>query len=319
MAEAVADAQRPLDDVMMAMDVVDTLRHGEALVERELSAEQRRTKMIDRLRDIYNSQGITVSDRILQEGVEALEQERFVYKPRQGGFAFTLARLYVNRASVLRNVGIGIGTLIIGTAIWFFAIEQPRQRGIEADQQAAIALQTELGETIPADLTRLSLAIADEANDPAVAANAATIASDGRAAAATGNAEAARAAVASLEATLAELRLTYDVRVVSRPGVLSGVYRIPDANAGARNYYLIVEAIGPDGRAIPRSITSEEDGTTKTVSIWGVRVPEAVYNAVGADKQNDGIIQNDLVGQKERGDLNVTWDMSTLGGAITNW
>ncbi len=182
-----------------------------------------------------------------------------------------------------------------------------------------MALQTELGETIPADLTRLSTAIAAEANDPAVAAAAATTASDGRAAAATGDATAARAAVASLEATLAELQLTYDVQVVSRPGERSGVYRIPDANAAARNYYLIVEAIGADGKAIPRSITSEEDGTTRTVTEWGIRVPEAVYNAVGADKADDGIIQNDIVGEKARGDLNITWTMNVLGGAITNW
>lgn len=319
MAEAVAVSKPPLDDLMMAMDVVDTLRHREALVERELRGDERRAKMIERLREIYASQGIAVTDRILAEGVDALEQERFVYKPRQGGFSFTLARLWVRRAAVFRNIGIGVATLVIGTVIWFFAIEQPRQRGIEADRQAAEALIVELGETIPADLTRLSTAIAEEANDPAVAAAAAVTASDGRTAAATGDAEAARAAVASLEATLAELQLTYEVQVVSRPGERSGVNRIPDANPTARNYYLIVHAIGPDGNAIPRSITSEEDGTTRTVTEWGLRVPESVYNAVAADKTDDGIIQNDVVGEKARGDLDVTWTMAVLGGAITNW
>jgi hypothetical protein len=97
------------------------------------------------------------------------------------------------------------------------------------------------------------------------------------------------------------------------------VFRIPDANQAARNYYLIVEAIGPDGNALPRQITSEEDGTTRTVTIWGQRVPEAVYNSVAADKQNDGIIQNDLMGEKRRGDLEITWIADTLGGAILDW
>ncbi|MHA1559386.1 MAG: DUF6384 family protein, partial [Alphaproteobacteria bacterium] len=95
MAEAAAVEKAPLDDVMMAMDVVDTLRHGEKLVERELSGEERRQRLIERLRGVYESQGIAVTDRILAEGVDALEQERFVYKPKQGGFAFALARLYV--------------------------------------------------------------------------------------------------------------------------------------------------------------------------------------------------------------------------------
>jgi hypothetical protein len=322
MAEAVAVAQPPLNDLMMAMDVVDTLRHGEALVERELSGEQRRAKMIERLREIYTSQGITVPDRILEDGVDALEQDRFVYKPRQGGFAFTLARLYIRRGQIARVAGIALAALIVIGGTWAFISQQAaNQREREAEQQqiAAQELQVELGETIPADLQRLSAAIADEANDPGVAAAAAVTAADGVEAAANGDVVAARAAVTSLEATLAELRLTYDIVVVSRPGQRSGVFRIPDANPAARNYYLIVEAIGPDGNAIPRTITSEEDNATRTVTTWGVRVPEAVYNSVAADKADDGIVQNDLLGEKRRGDLDVTWTTQVLGGAILNW
>ncbi len=66
-------AGAPLDDVMMAMDVVDTLRHAEKLVERELSSDERARQLKERLRQIYTSQGLAVSDRILDEGVAALE------------------------------------------------------------------------------------------------------------------------------------------------------------------------------------------------------------------------------------------------------
>ena len=52
----------PLEDVMLAMDVVDTLRHRQGLVERELSAGDRRTRLIEQLRDTYHSQGIEVTD-----------------------------------------------------------------------------------------------------------------------------------------------------------------------------------------------------------------------------------------------------------------
>ena len=321
MAEAAAGTQPPLNDLMMAMDVVDTLRHGEALVERELSGEMRRARMIERLREVYASQGITVSDRILADGVDAPEQERFVYKPRRGGFAFTLARLYINRGGIARIAGIAAAVVIVVGGVWYFLAQQAEnQRLREAEQQqiAAAQLQVELTETIPADLARLSAAIAGEANDPAVAAGAAVTAEDGAEAAANGDTIQARAAVASLEATLAELRLTFDVVVVSRPGEQSGVFRIPDNNA-ARNYYLIVEALGPDGEPLPRRITSEEDGVTRTVTIWGVRVPQAVYNSVAADKAEDGIVQDDVLGQKIRGDIDVTWYADTLGGAILDW
>ena len=72
MAETAVKEAPPLNDLMLAMDVVDTLRHGETLVERELSAEDRRKRMIERLREIYRQQGITVPDRVLAEGVAAL-------------------------------------------------------------------------------------------------------------------------------------------------------------------------------------------------------------------------------------------------------
>ncbi|MCW5696107.1 MAG: hypothetical protein KIS96_05135 [Bauldia sp.] len=301
----------PLDEVMLAMDVVDTLRHQDLVVERELSGEARRVRMIERLREIYRGQGITVPDRILAEGVAALEQERFVYKPRTGGFAFTLARLYVRRGAIGRRVGIIAAVVLVLILGWYFLIERPGNQRAEAER-------IELSETIPADLATLSAAIADEANDPAVAASAAQTARDGTAAAAAGNAAEAREAVADLRELLGELRLTFDVRIVSRPGVLSGIDRYPDGS-DTPNYYLIVEAIGPDGEAIPRAITSEEDQRTRTVTMWGVRVPEAVYAAVEDDYFDDGIVNDTLVGEKERGDLAIEWAKPVLGGMITEW
>nr|WP_249787697.1 MULTISPECIES: DUF6384 family protein [unclassified Bradyrhizobium] len=63
------------------MDVVDTLRHQDNLVSRELSEEQRDAHLLKRLREIYLGQGIEVPDRILVEGVQALKEQRFVYTP----------------------------------------------------------------------------------------------------------------------------------------------------------------------------------------------------------------------------------------------
>ena len=76
----------PLDDVMLAMDVVDTLRHNQDLVARELAGEARETQLIDKLRALYHQQGIEVSDAILKEGVAALNESRFVYSPPKPGF-----------------------------------------------------------------------------------------------------------------------------------------------------------------------------------------------------------------------------------------
>jgi len=59
---------------MLAMDVVDTLRHRQQLVDRELDAEARRERLVEKLREIYASQGLNVTDEMLEEGVRALEE-----------------------------------------------------------------------------------------------------------------------------------------------------------------------------------------------------------------------------------------------------
>jgi hypothetical protein len=82
---------------MLAMDVVDTLRHSRRLVEKELASEENDAQLLRRLRDIYASQGIEVPDEILRQGVAALKEQRFVYKPPPPGFWTSIAWLYVTR------------------------------------------------------------------------------------------------------------------------------------------------------------------------------------------------------------------------------
>ena len=94
--DKVADSA-PLEDLMVAMDVVDTLRHRQQLVDRELDSEGRRERLIARLREIYRGQGIEVSDQVLADGVRALEEDRFRYSPPQKTFATRVAQLYVRR------------------------------------------------------------------------------------------------------------------------------------------------------------------------------------------------------------------------------
>ena len=54
-----------LDEVMLAMDVVDTLRHQDDIVAREMDEGRRETELLERLRSIYKSQGIEVPDALL--------------------------------------------------------------------------------------------------------------------------------------------------------------------------------------------------------------------------------------------------------------
>ena len=103
-----------LDDLMLAMDVVDTLRHRERLVERELDEDVRDEQLIERLRELYKSQGIEVPDRIIEEGVKALKESRFVYTPPPPSFARTLATFWVQRGD-LRQAGSATAVAVLAS------------------------------------------------------------------------------------------------------------------------------------------------------------------------------------------------------------
>jgi len=89
--------QKPMNEVMLAMDIVDTIRRNQSVVERELGAELQDEVLLNRLKDIYGSQGIEVSDAILREGIVALREDRFIYKPIPPSFKRFLAKVYIKR------------------------------------------------------------------------------------------------------------------------------------------------------------------------------------------------------------------------------
>jgi Family of unknown function (DUF6384) len=328
MAEAVpaparpaAPAQAPheLDELMLAMDVVDTLRHDERLVARELGSEQREAELIERLRQIYHGQGIEVPDRVLREGVRALEEQRFVYTLPQPGLATTLARLWVARRRAGRGLIAAVAAALLGWGVYYAAVELPaQQRAVEARQEAE-RTRIELSERVPRALEEGHVEVVREGRNAAAREKADRILEDGRAALARRDLAAAHQAIGALEELRADLRREYTLRIVSRPGEPSGVWRRPQRNPSARNYYLVVEAVAPDGRALSLPVTNEEDGRTETVSKWGVRVSEQVFDDIRRDKDDDGIVQRNRLGEKRRGSLEVDYLMPVLGGSITRW
>lgn len=407
-----------LDQLMLAMDVVDTLRHQQDLVDHALAEDQRDAALVARIRSIYASQGIEVSDAVVREGVEALKKDRFVYVPPADSWSLRLARIYVDRGRWTRRV---LAVAALGLAGWLaFAVPAWLQRGetarsvraevaelrtrlvaagersrelraaaaaVQVPPEAATAgeqlrgqLDAELGRADQA-LLRANLAVAGglanvdvAAMDPAAITQAllpvraplaqaeqaleradtgaigladlGTLAlSLQRTRAILAGATLAPAARSQIEAIdqqaqqalaagdlalargridrLAELALAvdqaYELRIVSRPDRQSGVWRHPADNPRARNYYLIVDAVGADGRPVALPITSEEDQRVRQVSTFGVRVPQAVYDAVRADKQDNGLIDNPLVAVKRRGELEPSYRMPVAGGFITDW
>jgi hypothetical protein len=172
---------------------------------------------------------------------------------------------------------------------------------------------------VPAELTAAYQAIDTISDDPVALEAAREQRSVGEAAIAQGDYRGARAAIGELETLSFRLNLQYEVRVVSRPGETSGFWREPEVNAQARNYYLIVEALAPNGQALRLPIVNEETQRTSNVRAWALRVDQATFDRAVADKQDDGIIQDSILGRKRRGVLEREYTVPTTGAAITEW
>lgn len=294
----------PLEDIMVAMDVVDTLRHRQELVNKELDAGGRRERLIEKLKRIYAAQGMVVTDEMLVAGVEALEQDRFKYTPPSSTFQHKLAKIYIARNKWLKPVMAVIGLCIAACAIYFALVIWP-------NMQARANL--------PNDIDSIQQSIMSTAKEDKARAVASAMHENATLALQEDDIDEAQSYKEQLNNLLINIRAGYKIRIVSRPNEKSGVWRVPDVNTQARNYYLVVEAIDIRGKKLKLPIKNEEDNETRNVSVWGLRVDRATFNRVKADKQDDGIIQNREIGIKRSGYLDPEYRIQTNGSTINRW
>ena len=298
------EKQAPLEDLMAAMDVVDTLRHQAGIAERELDGEGRRERLLLRLRELYLAQGIDVPDHVLQEGIDALEQERFQYQPVAKSWRTRVAGAWILRKHWVPPLGILAVLIIVINSIYFFVSVLPESR-----QRASIPV------ALDASFNTINVM----AKNPQIIEQARTRVAQARQALADDELDKAQQIQSEIEVLSEQLRNYYAIRVVSRQGEMSGVWRIPDINSSSRNYYLIVEAIDRENRVVALEILNEETNQPQVVKTWGIRVDEATFNKIAADKKDDGIIQDNQVGEKQPGYLKPTFSIPTSGGKITKW
>jgi hypothetical protein len=241
---------------------------------------------------------------VLADGVRALEEDRFRYSPPQKTFATRLAQFYVRRDKWL-------GPLILLLVLLFGLWLAYHLIAVWPEKSARAAL--------PEELAARYEEIVEVTGDEEVLLRARQYQANGRLALESGRHEQARTAIDNLERMLSQLSVAYSLRIVQRPGEKSGVWRIPDVNTRARNYYLIVEAVNDRGEVLSLPVTSEETGKTRIVNQWGIRVDAALFERVAEDKRDDGIIQQREIGRKHYGRLEPEYLINTSGAAITEW
>ncbi|CNK94349.1 DUF6384 family protein [Yersinia alsatica] len=122
-----------------------------------------------------------------------------------------------------------------------------------------------------------------------------------------------------------ELEQTYDfikqplsLIIIDRVGEKSGVERTYDISNG-RSWYLIVEPVTPGDKLFPMMVKDSETGEQKLVSKFGVRVSQNEYEKLRRDKQDDGHIDNNIVGNKPANQLSFKFTRPVQDGRITTW
>src|SRR4051812_14820442 len=134
---------------MLAMDVVDTLRHQESLVARELDETRREAQLIERLRQIYRDQGMRCRTGCSTEGVRALKESHFVYTPPSPGLARMLALAWVHRGRTGKAL---LGLLVtagIGWGAYQAGVVRPAQQRTEQARAQTEREQRELADLLP--------------------------------------------------------------------------------------------------------------------------------------------------------------------------
>lgn len=314
MADAKPAEAKPhkLDDLMIAMDVVDTVRHREDLVRREINDTGREAELIERLREIYRQQGIPVTDQVLEAGVKALKESRFTYTPKPPSWQRSAFELWAQRKRYAAFVAVALLALLSTCGYQYFAVTRPAQL---AEETARI----EITETLPKSIRQAHAEIARIATDASAKPRADQLLADGERAVRAKDRAAMSRIGTDLKRLQDEVAAEYTLTIVSRPGETTGVWRRPPRGSTTRNYYIVVEPIAADGRKLKIAVLNEETGETDIVDKFGVRVPQATFDTVAADKRDDGIVQRNRYGVKRRGTLTTEYVMPFDGGTITKW
>lgn len=142
---------------------------------------------------------------------------------------------------------------------------------------------------------------------------------DSRDALVAGNLSTALSLLEGAQTALETLPVSYQLRIVNETGAQTGIWRYYDNDRSRRSYFIVVDAVDAAGHPIQIPVRDVEVGQVTRVSRFAIRVPEAVYNAIGEDKTDDGIVDQPIFGTKKAGEMEPSYEYETLGGAITAW
>ena len=305
-----------LQDMLKIMDVAREMRQDRELVLQELSHEERVSRLRERLLASTELTGETATPEEVDAAIELYFDNLHTFREPQFGLQVLLAHLYIRRWKLLIS---GTLLLALGSSLWWLFLAPHAPLSSETQRAAVLRHQQD-------ELARLSTSALEWASEPAVRQQINQLTDEARLALEQSNASAFDAARRELSDLAQQLQATYEVRIVQSGQSAARRDFTDDSGTRVSGYYVIVEAVTPDGQRVSLPIRDRETGNTSHLATWGEQVPEAVYNRLKADKLADGVLDEHLFARKERGHLD--WNMQLpgadgqplkRGGQIASW
>ena len=289
-------------EMLRVMDAAQVIHERRAALDEHEGFDREAT--IREIQVMYEELGDLVDAETIEKALDEYLSQRYAFTPAPRGLRRTLALLYIKRGWVATRVVLPAAA--VATLVWggVALVEEQVQRMQEREAAALVTLET--------DIDRLHDAVLALAAEDLVRERASGLAQQAQAQITARDADA-------LRRTERGFRELHDLVAADfRIEVTGGIWRQHDSNRNVRNHYLLVRALDADGREVAVPVRNEENGATRRVREWGERVPQEVYDRVAADKQDNGIIDDEEFGFKPRGFITAERRHPDVG-QITEW
>lgn len=321
-------ADASMHDMLRIMDVASALRRERETAEAQLDAATAKARLRDRLLATAEAAGEPVTPAEVDAAIAHYFAEQHRYADPPNGLKNFLAHCWVQRLGcVFLLILVGTFTLVVMLVANAFAgspakpvvapppVVAPKVTPVPAAPPPVQTPPVEVPKPAPrveppkppvedlatvwAKFQAAATAARELAADDVARASVDQVVKLGRLHHEAQNLERLKAARSELDEVATRLAEEYTVTIVDRPGVKSGFERL--YNGRVTGYYLVVEALDRNGNALSRSIVNTETKSRELVTMWGEEVELDVFERIVADKQKDGVVDENVVAKKVRG------------------
>lgn len=312
-----------LVEMSRIMDVASELRKEQALVEQQLNIDEIKVKLRERLLEAAKVSGDPISEAEVDAAVEQYYDRLHEFRDPPASFSKFLAHCWVLRKYITAAVVAlaGGAAIIWGLLVAGVLPGEARTRHLTEQMQADFDRQLIESEQVAEAIERISI-------EPAATEEAKRLAATAAAARKEGDGKKLVAVTKELRALQAELEQQYALQIVNAPGEQSATERLWTDDKGTRTsgYFVFVDAVDEQGNPVKLPIRNRETDKTEVLSRWGEQVPKKVFDRLARDKQQDGVLDEQMFGEKPRGTREFKVELKgdddqpiERRGQITSW